>query len=201
MKATLNPGRQIATLLALPVSALLTCGCVTPELWKHTAARDWCPQSPPDEFLATTTDGQHDVVVVFHQSTLVHNAVKTRPVAWRLSQSTQGIAIGPMALRPLTNGCDRVEPMRVCSPTTILADATSKPPGCVVWEPSNGEFTVYLEGCPSGPFALPKSHQERETAKRVVVTPFAVAADAIIVGTICAGLAAGAGSGIALGGL
>lgn len=191
MKARFIRFGQLATLCALPVLGLLTSGCATPELWNHTAARDWTPQPPPDQFLATTTAGQHDVVVVFHQATVPHDKLKKRLVAWRLSQSPEGVAVGPKAMQLLTNSCERIETMPVYSPATVSADATCKPPGYAVWDPSVAQFTVYLEGCPLGPFVLPSSHQERNTTMRVVGMPFAIAADAAIVGAVCVAGASG----------
>jgi len=175
-------------LLVLPVLALLTCGCVTPALWRHTAAREWRAQSSPDQFLFTTTTCGHDVLVVFRQSTGEGSRTKERLVAWNPHHQPSELIVGPNALRQLTNACERVQLMPVFQRDSIPGSATSTPPGYVVVDQCWSGFTVHVDTIPSGPFELPASHEKTRSLMRIAGTPFAIVADAALVGVVVVGL-------------
>jgi hypothetical protein len=177
-------------LLAFPVLALLVSGCATPALWQQTASRVWRPQSFPDQFLATTTTGRLDVVVVFRQSATINGKPRDRLVAWNLRDAPVELTVGRKALLQLTNVCEQVQPMPVFTPDNLPADATSMPPGYAVLDWSWSRFTVYLQGAPSGPFELPVSHEKCRAFVRLAGMPFAIAADAALVGLLALGGAA-----------
>ena len=178
-------------LLLLPLAA--ATGCATPALWKHTAARNWYPEHRPDLFLAATTTGRLDLIVVFHQSAVVGDKTKQRLVAWNLSQPPSELTIGPHALRQLTNAYDRVQIVpSFTSDDPITPRASSATPGYVVTGPLRSQFTLHLDGFCPGPFDLPYTRQDTRVLERVAIMPFSVAADAAIVAAVCC---AGAGYG------
>lgn len=186
--------RQASLLNALPLLSLaVVSGCATPALWKHTAAKNWCPESFPDQFLAITTTGRQDVIVVFHQFAAVGDKTKHRLVAWNLCQPSSELTVGRHALRQLTNACDRVQVMPSFTSETVPADATPATPGYAVSGPQY-EFTVHLDGVCAGPFDLPSTRQDTRLLRRIAILPFSVAADAAIIAAACS---AGAGYGSA----
>ncbi len=176
--------RFVAIGQAFTLLALLTCGCATPALWKHTAAREWWPRSSPDQLLVTTTTGRQDVIVVFHQTATVDEKTKHRLVAWNLRDPKSELTVGRGALRRLTNACDRVQIMPVFFQDTIPGDAASTPPGYVVQGAPWCQFTVHLDGVPSGPFELPASHEKCRSSTRIALAPIALATDAALVGAV-----------------
>ncbi len=181
----------------LMLSIAVVSGCATPALWKHTAAKSWSPQGSPDEFLAVTTAGQEDVVVVFRQFARVGEDTKYRVVAWKLGQPTTELAIGRHALRQLTNACDRVQAMPSFTTDTVPTEATSTSPGYAVKGPLDRQFTVHLEGVPAGPFELPVSKEGTRLLRRAGLLPFSATADAVIAtGAFCL---LGAGGAVAVG--
>jgi len=188
-------GRQALKLLALAVVTPLLCGCATPALWKHTAARNWRPGASPDQCFRITTVGHQDVLVVFHQSaSRGGDKSGDRLVGWNLYQLPAELTVGADALRDLTNRCDQVEQIPMYPRDAVPAGVASTSPGYIVYNRWIG-FTVHLEGVPPGPFELPVSQEECRATARIIGTPFAVAADAVIIGAIAAAaLAGGAGS-------
>ncbi len=144
----------------------------------------------------TTTNGRHDVIVVFHQSATVRGKEETRLVGWNVGEAATGLAFGRSAVRRLTNSCERVQPMPVYARGEVPADIASAPAGYAVREQSWCQFTVYLDGAPQGPFELPVLHQKRRTFARVAVMPLAITADAVIIATIAAAMAGSAGGGV-----
>jgi hypothetical protein len=172
---------KFMTLAAIP---LLACGCATPALVKHTSARNWVPEAEPDQFLATTITGRPMVLVVFHQTSYTTSNSKERLVAWNPEDSPDKVIVGPNALRHFTNACYQVQAMPVFYPDEIPADATSMAPGYVALDRQRSNFTIFHEGVPPEPFNLPASHEPCRAFARVAGMPFAVAADAALVGAV-----------------
>jgi len=63
-----------------------------------------------------------------------------------------------------------------------LPNAASLSAGYALWHPMEQQLTVHIPGLAAGPFTLPTSYQERQTALRVCASPLAVTADAALVG-------------------
>ncbi len=194
MKALLLACSRRFTLLGLAALGLFSSGCATPALWKHTAARVWEPSSIPEQFLVTTRTGRQEVVVVFVQAATIAGKPKLRVLGWNLRASPAELSVGPRAVRHLTNMCERVQVMPVFANENTATNTLSSDAGYAVRGPSREKFIVHLEGIPPGPYELPTSAVTCRYFARVAVMPFAVATDAVIVGTVLAA-AGGAGAG------
>ncbi len=180
-------------LLALAAIGLLVSGCATPALWKQTAARVWRPDGTPDHLLMTSTTGRLDVIVVFRQSTTVGNKPKQRIVAWKPGDSPEQLLVGRSDVRRFTNACERVQLVPVFAREQVPADARTTPPGYAAAE-NWCQFSLHVDGFPSGPFDLPVTNVKCRRWARVAGMPLAIGADAAIVGTVlAAGACAGAG--------
>lgn len=176
-----------AAMLQLPASAsllglaFLATGCVTPLVWNQTAAHDWEPLAPSRLFYFPTTAPNPTVIVCFDQSTHMGKQHESRHVAWCPGQPTTSLLAVGSAVRQLTNRFTLSQPMPLFTSESDCAIVSSAPPGYGVWDDSARQLTIYLDGFPSEPFALPTSHTEVQTATRIFVLPLAVAADAAIV--------------------
>lgn len=193
MKMNFRGQKRAFLLVVIPVVPLLLGGCATPALWTATAAQDWLPQSPANQFLVTTVTGRQDVVVVFSQWTGKPGKTVERRVGWTVGTSPQELAIGIKAIRKLTNACDTVQRLPVFLKDDFPCDGFSAPPGFAVLDAGSAAFSVRLEADGPEPFVLPSSHIPCRTATRWCLMPLAVATDAAIVATLATGWVMGGG--------
>jgi len=178
---------QIVTLcrtLPMIVPLILTVGCATPALWKQTAAREWKP-NPPDQVILVTNTNQHrEVVVIFRQLATHGKSIESRDVALPVSRPNGEMAISNEVVRELTNSaceCRRI-PVYFADQEPINTSPLSS--GYATWDSMEQQLTIHAPDTPTGPFKLPTSHQKQKTAARLCGLPFAVAGDAVIVGTV-----------------
>ncbi len=176
----------------LPILLLGLSGCATPALWKHTAARDWTPESYNARLFLASTNSEQDVIVVFRQSATVGKKLHYRLVAWNSSRPSSELAVGRKAVRQLTNSWEQVQILNCFPRDAVLGDAVSTSPGYAVYGPGRDQFTIHLEDAPSASFDLPPCKEKTRVALRAVGLPFAVTYDAVI---ICLAVGASGGGG------
>jgi hypothetical protein len=176
--------------LLLLLHVFVLSGCATPALWRLTAAREWQPALPPDQFLLITSAGQQDLFVLFHQTVKFGETSKDRLVAWNLKEPGTSLIIDPLAALSLTNSCDRFTVLEAFNDETTAMEMGSGNPGYVVLDAGGTMFAVHVEGLPSGPFALPTSHEKGKMGLRIGLAPLAIATDA---GLVAAAALGGAG--------
>lgn len=168
--------------LALILLVAISCGCATPALWKHTAAREWEP-GPPDQLMMINASNQPpEVIVLFRQYIVSNGKHGSRPVTWCLSQSPTNLIIGAQAITRFTNSLAASQTIPLFTDDTAPVEASSTPPGYAAWNSTNRDFSLHLEGQPCGPDTLPATHEDTRTAMRILVFPFAIATDAAITG-------------------
>jgi hypothetical protein len=167
-------------ILSLLLLAALACGCASPALWKSTARRQWKPITPDQVVLITNTNHQRAVVVFFRQFVILETPNTSRNLGWRLGQSPEELALTPRTIGQLTNSCGELRSVPLFLADGVPDNASSESPGYAVWNWTDQQLSVYLDGYPRGPYLLPTTQTEQRTALRVIVLPFAVAADAAI---------------------
>lgn len=166
----------------LTLLAVFMTGCATRALWKQTATREWKPQ-PPDQVLLVTDSNHHrDVVIAFRQFATYGRTGESRVAGWCVSRPQCEVALSHEAIRELTNSVCQYQRIPVYFEGHAPLDAASLSNGYAVWQAMEQQLIIHAPGAPAGPFTLPTSHQERQTALRAGMLPFAVTADAAIVG-------------------
>jgi hypothetical protein len=191
-----TPSLQPGNLLSLVLLAALAGGCATPALWKSTARREWKPSTPDQVVLITNTNHQRAVAVFFCQVARVEGTTTSRDVGWRLGQSPKELALTPRAIGQLTNSCGEFRSVPLFLAGGVPPDASSQSPGYAVWNSTDQQLTVYLDGYPCGPYLLPTTQTDQHTAMRALGMPFALAADAAIgLGAIIWWIGPGFGAG------
>jgi hypothetical protein len=173
------PALRPVHIFSLLLLAALACGCATPALWKSTARREWKPITPDQVVLITTTNQQRAVAVFFRQFAILETPNTSRNVGWRLGQSPEELALTPRTIGQLTNACSELRSVPLFLADGVPDNASSESPGYAVWNWTDQQLTVHLDGYPRGPYLLPTTQTGQRTALRVIVLPFAIAADAI----------------------
>jgi hypothetical protein len=175
-----TPATPLTTSVLLLSLICFVSGCVTPAVWKQTAAHKWKPTSPDKLLFLPTTGASPAVIACFAQFTRINDQHKFRPVAWCLGQPPNPLLATGDSARHLTNrftGCQSM-PLFTGNPTNT--NLTTTPPGYAVWDWEARQLTIHLDGFPPGPYPLPISYTEVQTTTRVIVLPFAVVADAAL---------------------
>jgi len=193
-----TPSLQFGNILSVVFLAVLTSGCATPALWKGTKSRAWSPSTPDQVVLITNTNHQRAVAVFFRQFATVGTTSTSRNVGWRLGEAPGDLALTSRAIGQLTNSCGECRSVPLFLAGGVPADASSQSLGYAVWDSTDQQLTLCLDGYPAGPYGLPTTLTAPRTAMRVLGMPFAVAADAVIgLGAILVwtGPALGAGVG------
>jgi hypothetical protein len=166
--------------IALLILSLFTSGCVTERLWKEKA---YHPKDNPRLKLSLAPQAK-DVLVQYEEQ--CGDSEEHRPRAyWLFADSTkQTDQSKPRFVIP-----DAALEL-VSIPLLDEATAPHSPPErgyFAVSTPHQQGFELWRDGCHLGRFHLPVYFQKpRATAGRVLLTPLAVTADVIIIGTACA---------------
>lgn len=175
---------RLLAFLPLLLLAALTPGCATPALWKHTAACDWKPKQPDRVLLITDTNEQREVALFFVQHQTQRKKALYRNVGWNVSQPPDKLAVTPKTISQFTNSCRAFQTVPLYEQAIVPDHASSQPPGYAVWNSTTGQIAVHIDGFPSGPYTLPATSRERNTALRVCAMPFAIAADGAIIAAL-----------------
>lgn len=163
-------------------------GCVSVAAWKSTGEYDWVPQKP-EQFLATTTTGRTDYIVLFRQRGL---DTSTRLVALNLSNPAASPVVGSGAIRRMTNACERVELLPMFCRSELPAGWGTVKEAYGVRGPGI-EVAVYHDGAAAGPALLPYTTQHARYAQRAILVPLGVMVDVVL---FCAAAMGSYGGGI-----
>ena len=193
MKTIFNP---LQTLLPFALVTILASGCATPALWNHTAKHEWKPGPPDRALLISRTNDQKALMILFHQTVNDWSpmiGVKTnitRSAAWCVGQSPDRVIPSPEATSEFHGLLSISREVPIYDQYEVPKYASSKGSGYVVWNSTNTQLTVHIDGLPAGPFTVPATVQKQKTAERMAVAPFAVVGDAAITGTVafCGGI-------------
>jgi hypothetical protein len=165
----------------LTAQAVLLSGCATSALWEEdTFARYHQPAKPPNLQLFHFAEVD-DILVRYDEAREGSN--KTRPRAYWLRGDD-----GP-ASNPYKPYFVPVEMSRQFAPIPLVESADAVPPSvelfAVVGENARG-FTLYEGGNQIGHFELPAYMASDGRAMQVLLTPFAVVVDTVIVAVVVA---------------
>jgi hypothetical protein len=168
-------------------------GCVTSKLYQHTEAGVWVPQPIERAYVLPATNQPPTLGVLFTQQRKSGFSPASRSALWLVSPPPARVVVDPDALSSLTAALRRGRALAIYSDSSVVPSAvTNQPPGYVVKTSSPAGFIVHVNGVPPGPHTLPYTPGKTNTGLRLVVTPFAVGADALIglsaVASTCADL-------------
>jgi hypothetical protein len=170
---------------------LLLTGCETVEkhsltyrLWDNGDLSKWSEPAPnPNLAIFEATNGT-DLLVQYDALSENHSTVKRR--AYYLLQNEARIAAGKKPKLVSLAVADGMKPIAVL-PTQVAV--TNLSPGlaayAVVTKEGRG-FTLYRPPQPAATFDLPVYAETSGTPTRIVLTPFAVAGDTVMVGVVAA---------------
>jgi hypothetical protein len=173
------------------VFALLLTSCATVEkysltyrLWDNDS---WCkfsdPATNPNLALFEATNNA-DVLVQYDAFSEKHSRVERHAYYLHPSQARVDAGSKPELVEP--SAADGMKPIPVLPTQDAL---TNQPPGlppyAVVTKNGRG-FTLYRPMEPESAFDLPVYAETSGTATRIVLTPFAVAGDTVMVGVVAA---------------
>lgn len=172
---------------------LLLTGCETVEkhsltyrLWDNGDLRKWSEPAPnPNLAIFEATNGT-DWLVQYDALSEKRSAVQR--LAYYLLQNEARIAAGEKPKLVKLAVADGMKPIAVL-PTQLAV--TTLTPGlaayAVVTKAGRG-FTLYRPPQPAATFDLPIYAETSSTPTRIVLTPFAVAGDTVMVGVVAAGV-------------
>jgi hypothetical protein len=172
--------RLVLALLALPLA--FACGC-TPALWDNgTFAHHYRPGSPTNLRLSYSTERQ-DILVQYDESK--DGATTTRPRCYWLDPNT---------LRVNRNQKPHFVSAKAVTGLTpiVVGEGAPGPLGPGLKQlyarvsPDAAFFTLYSGTEQLDPYNLPQYTGSSQRVKQVLLTPFAIAVDATIVGAVMA---------------
>ena len=170
---------------------LLPTGCETVEtysltyrLWDTEDLRKWSEPAPNPNLALFEVTNHTDVLVQYDALSEKRSAVKRR--AYYLQQNEARVAAGKKPKLVSVEVADGLNSIAVVSAQDAV---TNLPPGLtaysVVIKEGRG-FTLLRPPDPEATFDLPVYAETSGTPTRVVLTPFAVAGDTVMVGMVAA---------------
>ena len=170
---------------------LLATGCQTVEnysltyrLWNNDG---WCKFSDPatNPNLALFEATNHaDVLVQYDAFSEKHSRFERH--AYYLHPSQTRVDAGPKPELVKPPAVDGMKPIPVLPTQGALTNQPSGLPAHAVVTKNGRGFTLYRPMEPESAFDLPVYAETSGTATRIVLTPFAVAGDAVMVGAVAA---------------
>lgn len=167
---------RILKLALLIVGWSLCCGCVTKRLWENSGFNEPCPNSNLHLYYSQSKD---DVLVVYDE---LHEPYATaRKRAYYLFQSSAHVnpAKPTFVDAREANGLEMIP---IISTNDVAFKAKTNRFARV--DASGETFTLNINGGPRGPFDLPVYRSGFDRAVQISLTPVAVAADTVIVGSV-----------------
>ena len=173
------------------VVVLLLAGCETVEkysltyrVWDNDDWRKWSEPAPNPNLALFESTNYADVLVQYDAVSEKHSKFKRRAYHLYLNQARMDAGAKPEPVNPSV--ADGMKPIPVLPAQGAL---TNQPPGfpayAVVTKEGRG-FTLYRPMEPESAFDLPVYAETSGTATRIVLTPFAVAGDTVMVGAVAA---------------
>ena len=173
------------------VVVLLLTGCETVEkysltyrVWNNDDWRKFSEPAPNPNLALFEATNHADVLVQYDAFSEKHSTVKRRAYYIRPNQARVGAGTKPELVKPSV--ADGMKPIPVLPTQGAL---TNQPPGlpayAVVTKEGRG-FTLYRPMESESTFDLPVYTETSGTPTRIVLTPFAVAGDTVMVGAVAA---------------
>ena len=169
--------------------SVLVSGCetakdysVTHKVWNNEEWRHFAGPAPSPHLALFETASRNDILVQYDEMSDTSGRIRRR--AYLLYPNLERIQ---EKKRPkfvklaLTNG---VKPILLQDSPSSTADPHPTPALYAVTARCGREFTLYRAGATEGPYELPDYLKSNSTAARVLLTPFAVAADSVMVGLV-----------------
>jgi hypothetical protein len=168
---------------------LLGTGCETVEqysltyrLWDNEDLRKWSEPAPnPNLALFEATNGA-DILVQYDALSEKHSTVKRR--AYYLQRNEARIAAGKKPKLVSLAVADGMKPIPVLPAQGTTTNLSPEPLAYAVVTEAGREFTLYRPGESGAKVELPIYPETSGTPIRIVLTPFAVAGDTVMVGVV-----------------
>jgi hypothetical protein len=173
------------------VLVLLLTGCETVEkysltyrVWDNDDWRKWSEPAPNPNLALFQSPNYDDVLVQYDAFSEKHSKVKRRAYHLYLNQARMDAGAKPELVNPSV--ADGMKPIPVLPAQGALTNKPPKlPPYAVVTKEGRG-FTLYRSMGSESAFDLPVYVETAGTPTRVLLTPFAVAGDTVMVGVVAA---------------
>ena len=173
------------------VSVLLLSGCETVEkysltyrVWDNDDWRKFSEPAPNPNLALFEATNHACVLVEYDAFSEQHSKVKRHAYYLHPNQASVDAGTKPELVKP--SAADRMKPIPVLPAQDAL---TNQPPGLSAYAVVNKEgrgFTLYRPRDSESAFDLPVYVETSGTPTRVVLTPFAVAGDTVMVGVVSA---------------
>lgn len=172
----------ISMRLAVLLMVAVLSGCATPALWKEkNRIGTFAPADNPRIALYESSQPS-DVLVVFEQH-IVNSDAQTRRAYYLFVNEPVIVAGGkPQFVSPAKVDTLPQIPMR--SPEEPVADCLVQSAYCAVMKPQGDGFQLYRDQDLVGDYKLPKYAATKNLTGRILLTPLAVGADAVITGAV-----------------
>jgi hypothetical protein len=167
----------------------LATGCETVEryslthkLWTNADLSKYSEPAPSPNLALFGEAGQSDVLVLYDASSERHTCVERRayflqPNSLRISEGRKPQFVDPA----VANGMKSVP---VLNGAPVTTNSAARFAGYAVQTSGGREFKLYLSGQPERAHELPVYIETFGTPARLVLTPFAVAGDTVMVGGV-----------------
>jgi hypothetical protein len=170
---------------------LLVTGCETVEkysltyrLWDNGDMRKWSEPAPdPSLALFDATNGT-DVLVQYAAVSERHSSVQRR--AYYLQQNEALIGAGKKPELVGLEVADGMKPIAVLPTLSAVSNLSPEPPAYAVVTEGGRGFTLFRPPEPETTYDFPVYPETSGTPTRLVLTPFAVAGDTVMVGMVAA---------------
>jgi hypothetical protein len=173
------------------VFALLLTGCATVEkysltyrVWNNDDWRKWSEPAPNPNLALFQSTNYTDVLVQYDAYSEKHSTVERH--AYYLHPSQARIDTGTKPQLVNLWAADGMKPIPVLATQGSLTDQPPKLPAYAVVTKEGRRFTIYRSKDSETTFDLPVYVETSGTPTRVVLTPFAVAGDTVMVGAVAA---------------
>jgi hypothetical protein len=173
------------------VFVLLLTGCETVEkhsltyrVWDNDDWRKWSEPAPNPNLALSESPNYTDVLVQYDAFSEKHSKVERHAYYLHPSQARIEAGTKPELVKP--SEADGMKPIPVLLTQGALTNQPSKPPAYAVVTREGRGFTLYRSMGSESAFELPVYVETSGTPTRVVLTPFAVAGDTVMVGMVAA---------------
>ena len=192
MKSTLIAALLGTASTLLPYALrLLGTGCETVEkysltyrLWDNGDLRKWTEPAPNPNLALFDTTNRADVLVQYDAFSEKHSTVKRR--AYYLQQNAERISAGKKPEWVQSSVADGMKPIAVLPAQGAGSNLPPDLPSFAVVTNEGRAFTLYRPPKSEATFDFPVYPETSGTPTRIVLTPFAVAGDTVMVGAVAA---------------
>ena len=186
----MNNNRIIDT-IALAGLVLALTGCETVEkysltyrLWDNGEWRNFNQPAPSPNLALFNTTNQPDVLVEYDALSEKRSTVERQ--AYYLEQNEPRVTAGKKPKLVGLSAADGMKPIPVLPTQSAVGDLPPESETYAVTSREGRGFTLHKPADPEATFDLPVYPETAGTPIRVVLTPFAVAGDTVMVGLVAA---------------